>query len=300
MKTVESVHTSLDTRWLDTQEYPFRSQYILIEGRAIHYVDEGEGDVALMVHGTPVWSFLYRKSIKELVASGRRCVALDHLGFGLSDKPVEADYSPRAHARRLAAFVKALRLQNVTIVAQDYGGPIALDYASSHPDNVRGLALSNTWAWSLPHMEFSGKLLDNVVGKWLYLNYGFSPKVLIPQSFANKKKLAPDIHRHYLAALDSPARRVATFALVQALKNNKEWYNEIQSRLEALRDKPVQMIWGMSDRFVQAEKVLPLWKELWRNAEYTEIANAGHFVEEEAPEEFSRALLRFFERLSDV
>ena len=227
-------------------------------------------------------------------------MALDHLGFGLSDKPsaAEADYSPRAHARRLAEFAKALQLRNVTIVAQDYGGPIALDYASANPDNVRGLALSNTWAWALPYMEFGGKLFDNAIGKWLYLNYGFSPKVLIPQSFADKQKLSPRAHMQYLAPLDSPARRVATFALVQALKGNKEWYGEIQSRLESLRDNPPQMIWGIIDRFVQAEKVIPLWKELWRNAEYTEIAGAGHFVEEEAPEEFSRALMGFFDRLS--
>jgi haloalkane dehalogenase len=278
--------------WLNTKEYPFTSHFITIEGHSIHYVDEGQGEVLLMVHGTPVWSFLYRHCIQRLSAR-YRCVALDHLGFGLSDKPSNADYTPQAHAERLATFVEALGLKNITIITQDYGGPIALDYAVHHAENVRRIVIANSWMWALPQMEQGGKLFNNALGKWLYLRYGFSAKVLIPQSFGDKRNLSPEIHAQYLAPLNTPENRVATFAFVQALSGNREWYAMLNEKSETIAAKPVLMLWGMRDRFVPAAQLLPLWKKLWTNARYVEIDHAGHFVEEEAPERVAEEIEKF-------
>src|SRR5690606_27916773 len=128
--------------WLDRTAYPFRSRVMdLAEGR-IHYVDEGQGTPLLMVHGTPTWSFLYRKLIAAL-APDYRCVALDHLGFGLSDKPRDGHYRPEDHARRLREFVERLDLRDIVLVVHDFGGPIGLSYAIDRPDNVRALVLGN-------------------------------------------------------------------------------------------------------------------------------------------------------------
>lgn len=291
----ESVIVNNETikhEWLNTKEYPFVSKYIAIDKHSMHYVDEGEGDVLLMVHGTPVWSFLYRHCIRQF--SGKyRCVALDHLGFGLSDKPDNADYTPQAHAERLGAFIKALDLRNITVITQDYGGPIALDYAVNHAENVSRLVVANSWMWSLPQMEQGGRLFNNALGKWLYLRYGFSPKVLIPQAFGDKSKLLPEIHAHYLKPLDTAENRIATFALVQALTGNKKWYDMLSEKSKSIADKPVLMLWGMRDRFVPAAQLLPLWKKLWTNAQYVELAHAGHFVEEEDPERVVNEIGRF-------
>ena len=114
----------------------------------MHYVDVGAGPVILMVHGTPTWSFLYRRLITAL-SNDYRVVAPDHLGFGLSDKPTEAPYTPADHARRLAALISELGLSDLTLMVHDFGGPIGLAHALEQPDNVARLVLFNTWLWSV-------------------------------------------------------------------------------------------------------------------------------------------------------
>ena len=114
--------------WLDRDAYPFRSRWVELPVGPLHYVDEGEGETLLLVHGTPTWSFEYRHVISAL-RGAYRCVAVDHLGFGLSGRPPDAAYTPEAHADRLRAFVEKLGLRRFTLVAHDFGGPIALPLA---------------------------------------------------------------------------------------------------------------------------------------------------------------------------
>lgn len=278
--------------WLDIAEYPFTSRFININGETIHYVDEGQGEILLMVHGTPVWSFLYRHTIKEL--SGRyRCIALDHLGFGLSGKPMNADYSPEAHAERLALFVHQLGLTNITLITQDFGGPISLDFASRNAGLIKRLVIANSWMWLLPRLEQGGKLFTTRLGKWLYVRYGFSAKVMIPQSFANRSLLTKHIHAHYLKPLATPSERESTYALVRSFTTTHDWYKDISERQKSLADKPVLMLWGMKDKFVPYSIMAPLWNEVWQNVEWQEFAEVGHFVEEEAPALVTTAIETF-------
>jgi haloalkane dehalogenase len=135
--TVSAASTT--PNWLDREAYPFRSRWTHSAGSRLHYVDEGNGDAVLFVHGTPTWSFEFRHLITAL-APTYRCIALDHLGFGLSDRPRRVDYSPKAHAERLA-FVSDLHLDRFTLVVHDYGGPIGLPLAFSTPSPVQRLVL---------------------------------------------------------------------------------------------------------------------------------------------------------------
>jgi len=107
--------------WLDRREYPFESRWLDVEAGRLHYVDEGQGAPVLMVHGTPTWSFMYRHLVKALRAR-HRCVAPDHLGFGLSERPREWSYRPVDQARNLTRLVEALGLKDLTLVVHDYGG----------------------------------------------------------------------------------------------------------------------------------------------------------------------------------
>ena len=114
--------------WLNEQEYPFKPHYFDVGPGRIHYVDEGSGETVVMVHGSPVWSFIYRHLIKGLQAN-YRCIALDHLGFGLSDKPQKWIYTPEAHSDNLTKLIEHLQLKDITLVVHDFGGPIGLHYA---------------------------------------------------------------------------------------------------------------------------------------------------------------------------
>ena len=121
--------TTTQPHWLDRKHFPFESRFFEHDDGRLHYIDEGEGDVLLFVHGTPTWSFLYRHLICHL-RDRSRCVAVDHLGFGLSEKPREAPYHPRDHAARLGKLVDHLDLTDVTLTSgNDYGAVmvVALD-----------------------------------------------------------------------------------------------------------------------------------------------------------------------------
>src|SRR3954465_4600219 len=119
----------MENTWIDKESYPFKSNYI--EANCcdnMHYIDEGKGEVILMVHGTPTWSFLYRHLIKDL-SGNYRCIAIDHLGFGLSDKPRKYSYKPEELAKNLRHFIEKMNLKNITLMVHDFGGPIGLAYA---------------------------------------------------------------------------------------------------------------------------------------------------------------------------
>src|SRR5580765_3343709 len=109
--------------WVDRDAYPFGDHRVALSMGGMHYVDEGRGEPILFVHGTPTWSFEYRHLIKALSLS-HRCLAPDHLGFGLSDRPAKFPYTPEAHAAMLREFVERLDLRDMTLVVHDFGGPI--------------------------------------------------------------------------------------------------------------------------------------------------------------------------------
>ena len=112
--------------WLDRQLFPFPIKTFTTTAGDMRYVDIGHGPVILFAHGTPTWSLVWRHAIAAL-SRNYRVIAVDHLGFGLSDKPDDADYSLAGHAQRWSAFIDHLLLRDITLVVHDFGGPIALN-----------------------------------------------------------------------------------------------------------------------------------------------------------------------------
>jgi pimeloyl-ACP methyl ester carboxylesterase len=150
----ERARHEVDSRdWTFGGTWPYEPKWLSTDGIRIHYVDEGprDGEPVVMLHGNPTWSYLYRRFIFALTEAGFRAVAHDELGFGRSDKPSSARaYSIQRDVQHFSALMDELRLDGVTLVVQDWGGPIGLGWAVGHPDRVKRLVILNTWAGGLP------------------------------------------------------------------------------------------------------------------------------------------------------
>jgi haloalkane dehalogenase len=273
------------TDWIDRAEYPFASHYLALDAGRMHYLDEGAGPPIVMVHGTPDWSFGYRKLVKDL-SPDYRCVVPDNLGFGLSDKPPDASYVPECQAERLSRLIERLDLRDVSLVLHDFGGPIGLAYALERPENVRRLVLMNTWMWSLrgdPHFELFRRLMWGPIGRFLYLRLNFSARVIMKQAFGDKSKLPPRVHQQYLRALPTPEDRVATWAYAQAVLGASDWYDSLWQQRARIREIPTLIAWGMRDVAFRKQELERL-ETVFAHARTVRFEDAGHFVQEEKPE----------------
>lgn len=279
--------------WVDRSEYPFSSRWAELAGGRLHYVDEGSGPPVLFVHGTPTWSFEYRHVIRAAMGS-RRCIAPDHLGFGLSDRPRQADYTPEAHAHRLREFVDGLGLDRFALVVHDYGGPIGLPLALA--GRVTRLVLLNTWMWPFDddkEMANRGRMVSGAFGRWMYRHLNASLRVLMPSAYATRSLLTKGIHRQYLEPFRNPDDRVLVlWPLAYALLGSSAYYRELYSRIENLRAIPTSIIWGLKDTAFRPH-LLERWRRELPEASVLALDNAGHWPHEEAPSEVAEAIAEF-------
>jgi haloalkane dehalogenase len=203
----------------------------------------------------------------------------------LSDKPKDADYHPRLLSEDLTALLDHLELDDVTLVAHDFGGPIALGHALRRPQNVGRLVLFNTWMWSLE--DHAGALaVDRAVrgpfGHALYIWLNGSARWLVPRVLDSHSELDPEVHRHYLDATSRGSERFGQLGIARSLIGASEWYAALWDRRAALEHMPVQLIWGMNDpTFGPSE--LERWCALFPDASVTRLEAIGHFPQEEAP-----------------
>jgi pimeloyl-ACP methyl ester carboxylesterase len=281
--------------WFDAQEYPFEPHQFTIGSHKMHYVDVGTGPVVLLVHGTPAWSFLYRRQIKALSAHFR-CIAVDHIGFGLSDKPAEAPYSPAWHSDNLEKLVDHLQLREITLVVHDFGGPIGLSMAIRRPERIDRIVLLNTWLWetaSSPAAQKVDRIIRSALGRFLYLRMNASPKLLLKSAFADKRKLTKAIHRYYIKVFPDKASRHGLLGLARNLVGASDWYGAQWQQIDRIAEKPCLIFWGMQDQFIGPD-YLARWEGRLRNVRQIIRAEAaGHFVQEEAGDELSQAIAAF-------
>jgi len=280
--------------WLDRAAYPFRSHWLTLPVGRIHYVDEGRGEPVLFSHGTPTWSFEWRHLIRALSAT-HRCIAPDHLGFGISDRPREASYTPEAHAERFAQIADALELDAFTLVVHDYGGPIALPLALEQPSRVRRLVIVNTWMWRLeddPDMRRAGRIAGGGLGRVLYRWLNFSLRVITPSAYADRKKLTPAIHAQYLAPFpDRWSRGAVLWPLAHAILGSSAFYDSLWQRPERLRDVPALIVWGIRDPAFKPHH-LERWRSVLPEAQVVELP-VGHWPHEESPNAVTTAVREF-------
>ena len=268
---------------VDRTAWPFHPRYLPVGEGRMHYVDEGRGEPVLFVHGTPTWSFEWRHLIRGLSAT-HRCVAVDHLGFGLSDRPAEASYTPEAHAARFRRFVDALGLTDFNLVVHDYGGPIALPLALG--GRAKRLVVLNSWMWAFddPRMLKRAKQAQGGLVRFLYRRFNASLKLLMPSVYADRRKLTKAIHAQYLAPFPDPdSRERVLYALAKALLDSSAFYASLWERRAALERIPVTILWGMKDDAFPPSYA-DRWQQALPHARVIRMEDAGHWPHEEQPE----------------
>ena len=282
--------------WIDRNEYPFDANCFEVPAGRMHYIDEGNGPPVVMVHGNPTWSFLYRHLVKQL-QSRHRCIAMDHMGFGLSDKPENWTYLPEDHAANLTRMIQGLGLQKITLVVQDWGGPIGLSYAVAHPENVSGLIILNTWAWPVnrdPYYIAFSSFMGGPIGRMLIRRYNFFANTIMQKAFGDPAKLTPAVHAHYLRALATPSDRKGCLVFPRQIIGSTPWLDQLRDNLSVLKHTPVLIVWGMKD-IAFRKKELQRWENIFPHARTVQVPHAGHFVQEEAPDALADAVARFLD-----
>jgi len=276
--------------WVDDELFPFESHFIAIDGHTVHYVDEGTGPTLLLLHGNPTWSFVYRDAIRALRREFR-CIALDLPGFGLSSPRPGHRHLPEEQAELVTAFIDAMALSGITLVAQDWGGPIGLAAAEQRPAAFDGLVLANTWGWPItgdPHLKAASRLLGGPLGRVLIRRFNVFVNVMIPLGHRLRKPAADEL-AHYRRALATPDRRDASAVLPGRITAGRAFLAEVEAGLPGLASLPALLVWGDAD-FAFRAKERRRWERTFPDHHTVVVEGAGHFVQSDAPDRFVAAI----------
>lgn len=280
-------------------DYPFTPQtWTTPRGARMSFVDEGPrtDSAVLMLHGNPTWSFYYRHLIKAL-STRRRCVAPDHIGMGLSEKPAAYDYCLETRIADIEALVASLGLKQIDLVVHDWGGAIGFGFATRHPELIRRIVILNTAAYTIDRIP--GRIAvckAPVVGPVIVRGFnGFAgPATTMAM---HRRALTADEKRGYLLPYDSWGHRVAVSAFVQDIPmkpSHRSWQTlkAVEHKLVNFDKLPVMIIWGGKD-FCFDDVFLSRWRDFLPRAAVNVIADAGHYVLEDAREEVVPKIARF-------
>ncbi|HEY2388999.1 MAG TPA: haloalkane dehalogenase [Candidatus Binatia bacterium] len=292
-----------EERFANLPGYPFAPHYVDLAraiGRSgearMHYVDEGQGDVVLCLHGEPSWSFLYRRMI-PILARRARVLAPDLFGFGKSDKFTEPDdYSYTMHHDAVLGFMDALRLERITLVCQDWGGLLGLQLAGQHPDRFARLVIMNT---ALPTGE-------EEVGPGFLAWRQYATSVpdlpvgaLFERSIVDESRRTPEI----LAAYDAPypdrrykegAHRFPALVPIErdmpgAAENREAWKTLAQWA------KPCLLLFSDKDPVIGVPAGRVFERQMPHVGPMEVVKDAGHFLQEDKGEEIAERIVAFLD-----
>lgn len=275
--------------WLPEDLYPFASRYADVNGARVHYVDEGSGPALLMLHGNPTWSFLYRDLVKAL-RDRFRCIAPDHPGFGLSQAPAGYGFTPAEHAATLEQLVLELDLRDVTMMVQDWGGPIGMAVATRHPDRFKAFVIGNTWAWpkSDPGTQVFSRLLGGPIGGFLIMRRNVFVEKILPGN-VKRVTLPEAVMEAYRGPFATVQSRKPMHVFPREILRSRPFLAEIERGLAALADRPALLVWPTRDiAFREPER--RRWEEIFPDHRTVILEGAGHYIQEDAGPEIATAI----------
>lgn len=283
--------------------YDFSSHFAEIGGLRLHYLDEGQGEPVVMLHGNPNWSYYYRNLIRGL-RDRYRCLVPDHIGCGLSDKPTDDryEYSLARRAADLEAWLDQLGVtSNLTLVVHDWGGMIGMTYATRYPERIKRLVVLNTGAFHLPKTKpvpWQLKLARGPLGALLVRGFNAFSRGAV-RSCVTKRPMPADVGNAYCAPYDSWANRIAVHRFVQDIPiepgdRGYDLVSEVEANLDRLKDIPMFIGWGDQD-FVFDAHFLCEWMARFPNAEIHRYPDCGHYILEDAEEELVPLIRNFID-----
>lgn len=302
--------TSSQTDWSFGGAWPYEARWFETSAGKIHYVDEGprDGTPIVFVHGNPTWSYVYRRFIEAVLGWGFRAIAMDHLGFGRSDKPARpGDYNIPAHADRCEALLEALDLQDAILVVQDWGGPIGLPFAARQPERVGGLFILNTF-FSRPTEKvplppilkaFRAPMIGDLLVKGAH---AFVRGFLFRAGLNNPECLSGTDRAAYLAPHPTWSSRTGILAFPRQIPTGptgpiSDFVDREGTELvNAFRGKPVKIVWPMKDVAFLPTTLEDMWIPMFPNAEIVRVPSSGHFVQEDAHTTVIPELMNFIGR----
>jgi len=291
-----------------SSEFPYESRFIEIHGSQMHYVEKGEGDPILFLHGQPTSSYLWRNIMPHVENQGRT-IAVDNIGFGKSDQP-DLDYVFADHYRYIEGFIEALGLSNITLVVHDWGSGLGLHYAEQHPYNVKGIVLMESIVAPImpaasydalpgPLRDFFLTMRDPVKGPQLMIEENYFIEGVLP-GFINRD-LDPVAHDYYRQPFLEKSSR----------KQINQWPNEVPiggSPADVTEAVAAYNAWLLETKtpllFLYASpgalnppQVVDWWAERAKNIETVYIGAGLHYVQEDQPYAIGRAISDWYRRL---
>ncbi len=271
--------------------FPFESRWFSSDVGQVHYIDEGSGPPILMLHGNPTWSFLYRGIIIRL-KKHFRCIAVDYPGFGLSPHPPTYRYTAAEHAEVVSQLVRELGLSDLTIMGQDWGGPIGMRVALDDPRRLRALVMGNTWYW--PATTLSMQLFSKVMSSGIIQRQIFNKNMFVERMMplGVKHKLAPEVMDHYRGPLSTLDSRAGVAEFPKEIINAERWLREIEADVAfELGRLPLLLTWGMHD-LAFTPGYMKRFRSDFESVSIVRL-EAKHYIQEDAPAEIATAIKGF-------
>jgi haloalkane dehalogenase len=292
---------------LSFPDYPFTpNRFQVRPGIAMSFLDEGprDGEVIVMLHGNPSWSYYWRHLVLGL-RDGYRCIVPDHVGMGLSDRPDDAHYAYTLQSRidDLDALLKHLGIDGpVTLAVHDWGGAIGFGWALRDPSRVQRLVITNTGAFPLPAAKRFPKRIamgrDSRLGGWLIRRFNLFARGAA--RFGTERKLSKDVREAYVGVYDGWNNAISTLRFMQDIplgEGDAAWplVKAMQAALPAYADRPAFIGWGLRD-FVFDRHFLDGFRAALPNAEVHAFEDANHYVLEDRHEVLVPAIRDFLDR----
>jgi haloalkane dehalogenase len=266
--------------------YPFASRYLSLDAGRYHYLDEGTGETLLLVHGNPTWSFYWRNVVLAL-RDRYRLVVPDHIGCGLSDKPVDYSYRLADRIADLTRLVDQLDMTRVTLVAHDWGGAIGMGVAAQRPHRFARFVLGNTAAFRSTIMPWRIRACRiPVLGRLAVQGFNAFARAALRMATRHPERFTPAVRAGFLAPYDTWQHRTAVYQFVRDIPMSPRHPSyqtllEVEQGLAQFRQHPVLLLWGMQD-WCFTPAFLERFLQFLPQAEVERADDAGHYVIEDA------------------